>query len=79
MMVFQGGDDGRGFRNVHETSRGCNLKERPDVCDARDVGSLWPYGPLRSPRVLEEVAATSTKLGTVRYTRGRARVAPAAL
>jgi hypothetical protein len=29
--------------------------------------------------MLEEVAATSTKLGTVRYTRGRARVAPAAL
>jgi hypothetical protein len=29
--------------------------------------------------VLEEVAATSTKLGTVRYTGGRARAAPAAL
>jgi hypothetical protein len=29
--------------------------------------------------LLEEVAATSTKLGTVRYTRGRARAAPAAL
>ena len=29
--------------------------------------------------MLEEVAATSTKLGTVRYTRGRARAAPAAL
>jgi hypothetical protein len=32
-----------------------------------------------SPQLLEEVAATSTKLGTVRYTRGRARAAPAAL
>ena len=30
-------------------------------------------------KLLEEVAATSTKLGTVRYTRGRARAAPAAL
>ena len=56
----------------------------------RGVEAMWLYffgkiGPTSHMQlmayggVLEEVAATSTKLGTVRYTRGRARVAPAAL